>query len=573
MDITLRTAVATFGAAAKAKLTNPGATGEPEDQLRAPFENLVQALAPLCGFPRAAVTFVGESSLPELKTRPDYAITVDNALIGFIELKAPGKGADPKRFRNAHDKNQWEKLRSLPNLMYTDGNEFALWQNGERVGEMVRLVGDIETSGAQLDAPPGLLGLFEAFLRWEPIPPREPKQLAELSARLCRFLREEVEEQLILKSPALTALATDWRKLLFPEATDDQFADGYAQAVTFGLLMARAHEIPLSQGLDQVARRLGRTNSLIGTALRLLTDDAENQATLKTSIGTLTRVLDAVDWPTISKGDPDAWLYFYEDFLAVYDNELRKQTGSYYTPPEVVGAMVRLVDEALRSPARFNLSTGLASSNVTVADPAVGTGTFLLGVLRSIAKTVEDDEGPGAVPAAISATMRHLTLVPNVAREQDAGDRGADPDHDTVVLLRLFGGEQGGRGVEDDGAAVFVELNSHGQFRRYNPDALLLDHRHLRAIGGRVVPLVGYQNGPDWDLPQDCVQTPDVVSMRMARHDPVELLDGHRAEPGNELGAAVSITTVNKSRGTGRRDDEGGVALANVQEVDAEGGR
>jgi hypothetical protein len=50
-------------------------------------------------------------------------------------------------------------------------------------------------------------------------------------------LRDEVTEQLALGSPALTGLAVDWRKLLFPEATPEQFADGYAQAVTFGLLM------------------------------------------------------------------------------------------------------------------------------------------------------------------------------------------------------------------------------------------------------------------------------------------------------------------------------------------------
>jgi predicted helicase len=119
-------------------------------------------------------------------------------------------------------------------------------------------------------------------------------------------------------------------------------------------------------------------------------------------------VLDAVHWPTISKGDPDAWLYFYEDFLEVYDNKLRKQTGSYYTPPEVVSAMVRLVDEVLQSPNRFALPAGLASSEVTVADPAVGTGTFLLGVLRRIAETVEADEGPGSVPAAVDAAVKRL---------------------------------------------------------------------------------------------------------------------------------------------------------------------
>ncbi len=406
MNSKFRSAIATFGLETKAKLTNRGATGEPEDQLRAPLEGMVANMAEICGFPRSVVAAVGESALIELKTRPDYAITIRGALTGFIEVKAPGKGADPRRFKDRHDKQQWEKLQPLPNLIYTDGNEFSLWRNGQLEGALVRLIGDVETSGANLDAPPSLMSLFEDFLRWRPIPPRDAKQLAVVIARLCRLLREEVTEQLAIGSPALTALATDWRKLLFPEASDRQFADGYAQAVTFGLLMARAHNIRLSAGLDQVARQLAQTNSLIGSALRLLTDDAQNQATLTTSLGTLTRVLDAVHWPAISKDDSDAWLYFYEDFLEVYDNDLRKKTGSYYTPPEVVGAMVSLVDEAIRS--RFKIHSGLASPAVTVADPALGTGTFLLGILRRIAETVKADEGPGAAPAAVGAAIDRL---------------------------------------------------------------------------------------------------------------------------------------------------------------------
>src|SRR3984893_17690986 len=236
---------------------------------------------------------------------------------------------------------------------------------------------------------------------------RKAKDLAQSTARLCRLLRDEVTEQLSLKSAALTELATDWRKLLFPDATDERFADGYPQPATFSLLMARAKNIKLSTGLQQVATTLSQTSSLIGAALRLLTDNAENQATLKTALGTLTRVLDAVDWSKISKGDPDAWLYFYEDFLEVYDNQLRKQTGSYYTPPEVVGAMVGLVDEVLRSP-RFGQHAGLAAPSVTVADPATGTGTFLLGVLRAIATTVQADEGEGSVKGAINAAVKRL---------------------------------------------------------------------------------------------------------------------------------------------------------------------
>jgi Type ISP C-terminal specificity domain/N-6 DNA Methylase len=407
MSLTIETAISDFGKTAKRKLANPAASGQPEDQLRAPFEKLLEDVASICNFRSGSVVAVGETTQRDLKTRPDYSITVNKALVGFVELKAPGKGANPTRFRDPHDKEQWERLRSLPNLLYSDGNSFGLWRDGQAVGPVLDLRGDIEMSGAKLTPPTGLLLLFENFLRWSPVPPRSARELAHTTARLCGLLRDEVTEQLGLKSQALTDLAADWRKLLFPEATDERFADGYAQAVTFGMLMARAKGISLGDGLHKVAAELTRSSTLIGAALRLLTDNVENQETLKTALGTLTRVLDAVDWRVLTKGEPDAWLYFYEEFLDVYDKALRKQTGSYYTPPEVVGAMVSLVDEALRSK-RFGLQAGLASPSVTLADPAMGTGTFLLGVLRRIARTVEADEGPGAVPGAIQAALSRL---------------------------------------------------------------------------------------------------------------------------------------------------------------------
>ena len=61
--------VAKFGAAAKAKLSNPAASGAPEDQLRAPLEALIGDLARLTGLPPAAVVPVGESSLADLQQR------------------------------------------------------------------------------------------------------------------------------------------------------------------------------------------------------------------------------------------------------------------------------------------------------------------------------------------------------------------------------------------------------------------------------------------------------------------------------------------------------------------------
>jgi Type ISP C-terminal specificity domain/N-6 DNA Methylase len=404
---TIESAVSNYGASIKPKIANVAISGAPEDQLRGPLDTLFRDLAAVIGLPAGSVHLVGETTQAELKTRPDFAATVGKALVGFIEVKAPGKGADPRKFNDPHDKEQWDKLKSLPNLIYTDGNAFSLWRDGKLEGAIVRLEGDVETSGAKLAAPTTLLPLISDFLRWSPIPPKNAKQLAEVSARLCRLLRDEVTEQMMLGNPGLTGLAEDWRKLLFPQADDTQFADGYAQAVTFGLLVARARDIPLSGGTELAAQELKKSNSLIGTALRLLTEDPSNQNALKTSLGTLTRVLNEVNWHTISKDKPEAWLYFYEAFLEVYDNTLRKRTGSYYTPPEVVSAMVNLVDEALRGPL-FERPTGFAASDVVVADPAVGTGTFLLGVLRRIAATVTYDQGAGAVRSVIEAASKRV---------------------------------------------------------------------------------------------------------------------------------------------------------------------
>lgn len=404
---TLEQAVSAFGKSTTAKLSNAAISGAPEDQLRGPLERLIADLALIAGYQPSACALIGETTLAEDRTRPDYAVTITGTLVGFVEVKAPGKGANPRLFKDKHDKDQWERLKSLPNLLFTDGNSFALWRDGERVGDVVRMIGDVESSGVTLAAPPALSALVENFLSWQPISPKNPKRLAEVSARLCRLLREEVTEQLRKGNAGLTDLANDWRKLLFPDASDESFADGYAQAVTFGLLIARARNIPLDNGIDQAANALRQSNSLIGTALRLLTDDTANLKALETSLGTMTRVFDAVDWTKLSKGDADAWLYFYEHFLEVYDNTLRKRTGSYYTPPEVVTSMVRLVDEALRGPL-FARSDGLAAQDVTIADPAVGTGTFLLGVLRKIAQRVGDDLGPGSVPGALESAASRM---------------------------------------------------------------------------------------------------------------------------------------------------------------------
>ncbi len=143
----LQAAVSRFGAALKPKFAGIGATGSPEDQLRGPLDVLFQDVVAALGW-AATVVLVGKSSIADLKTRPDFAVTKQNLLAGFIELKAPGKGADPRKFEIQHDKDQWQKLKLLPNLLYTDGNAFSLWRDGALSKEIVPLDGSLESSDA-----------------------------------------------------------------------------------------------------------------------------------------------------------------------------------------------------------------------------------------------------------------------------------------------------------------------------------------------------------------------------------------------------------------------------------------
>ena len=106
MTSSIAAAISSFGASVKPKLAGSVIAGAPEDQLRGPLETLFGAFGEACDLPMGSIHLVGETTLGELKTRPDYAVVGGGALVGFIEVKAPGKGADPRKFTDPHDKAQ-----------------------------------------------------------------------------------------------------------------------------------------------------------------------------------------------------------------------------------------------------------------------------------------------------------------------------------------------------------------------------------------------------------------------------------------------------------------------------------
>ena len=73
-------------------------------------------------------------------------MTVKSLIAGYIELKSPGTGANTERFKR-RNKEQWNKFKNLPNLIYTDGNEWALYRDGKLSGKIIKLSGEVTTDG------------------------------------------------------------------------------------------------------------------------------------------------------------------------------------------------------------------------------------------------------------------------------------------------------------------------------------------------------------------------------------------------------------------------------------------
>lgn len=456
-------AVSAFGAACKSKLAGPG---DREAAIRSPLEALLGAYGDALGL---KTVFHDEVRDVERHVRPDYGVSVNGAITGYVEVKAPGKGIDPAGF-TGHDKKQWERQRDLPNLLYTNGTEWRLYRDSELLAGPVSLTGgSLDEAGSALSAPANLEALLVDFLKWKPSPITSVSALVRAVAPLTRVLRGEVLDQLDSEARKIregadedaqpfTGLARDWRALLFPNADNETFADGYAQSVTFGLLLARTEGIDLEgSSLHTVGKLLGAEHSLMGKALQLLTDDVASD--FKVTLDLLVRVIGAVDWKRVRKGKRDTYLHLYENFLELYDKKLRKASGSYYTPRAVVEEMTRLTEEVLVG--HLGKSTGFRDPQVLTVDPAMGTGTFLHTILERVAQSASQAEGPGAVPGAVSQAAERIVgfevqMGPYAVAELRAHD-----------LLALYGAKAPKEGLKlfvtdtlDDPLAAETQLGS-----------------------------------------------------------------------------------------------------------------
>jgi hypothetical protein len=248
-----------------------------------------------------------------------------------------------------------------------------------------------------------------------------------------RFLMAHESE----KGP-LTSLYKAFRAVLIHDLKPEDFADTYAQTITYGLLTAAVSRTEMSEGrhgtfvnADDIVEILPKTNpflkEMLTTFLRLggrrggiNFDELGIQDVVELLRG------DETDLPAILRDfgnrtrSEDPVIHFYEHFLSAYNKKLKIQRGVFYTPQPVVSYIVRSVHQLLQT--EFGLEDGLASTVtwgvmvqrhtqlklplltdepgekrslnpdepfVQILDPATGTATFLVEAIEVIHSTLK----------------------------------------------------------------------------------------------------------------------------------------------------------------------------------------
>jgi uncharacterized protein YjeT (DUF2065 family) len=400
----------------------------PETALAPAFQQLLEGLLPLLpAAPR--LTIVPEYRNPGVG-RPDIALVRQGAPArAFVELKAPAKPADPRRWRD-QDQRQFERFKELPCWGTCNFSEFILFHRDDELGNAV-VVPERTLRADQNDATANraiakhdatqfvhLVEMLSAGAGQEPSA-RDAEHLATLMAHSARLVRGIVRDRLaelhgdLNSRHALLQVRQEFRDVLYahPEAAgynaadfDTLFSAAFAQTLAFGLLLVR-------EGTGQAVgpdawQHMPEEHPLMRTALRVLSlDEVVQDVGIGFEVMRDTVNSFAPEILAVPPGGPDPILYFYENFLQTFDPEARERYGVYYTPVEVVRYMVGALDRAVRD----NLATqGLRDPAVTILDPATGTGTFLLGIAERVRGQVEAEAGEGMAALAMQDLARRM---------------------------------------------------------------------------------------------------------------------------------------------------------------------
>lgn len=366
-----------------ARLTAVAAQGDArEESFYAPLADLVSAWAQATKLEAVHVTTLPKSTEAG---NPDFRVwDGQQHIIGYIEAKAP----TVENLEPIAESEQLQRYRrTFPNLILTNFFEFRLYRDGALVAAARLARPFVATKlGARppLEQADELQTLLQQFFAFSLPRAYNAEELAVALAVRTRFLRDQVVAEELAQEQTrggghLLGFYEAFRKHLIAGLTMEDFADLYAQTLTYGLFAARVRAgetFTRRAAFDSIPHTIG----ILRDVFRFISL-GDLPKPLEWIVDDIAEVLAVADVKGIlhqffheGKG-ADPIVHFYETFLAQYDPEERERRGVYYTPEPVVSYIVRSLHQILQQ--RFGRPDGLASPGVTLLDPAAGTMTFV----------------------------------------------------------------------------------------------------------------------------------------------------------------------------------------------------
>lgn len=369
---------------------------------------------------------------------PDFALRVrdgaENVALGEAEA------LDVPLSNNAHGLEQARRYaRQAPTLL-TNFHEFVVL-DGERELERYtiphgELLGDAKPAAvaeAHLDALSGLLNVW-ASARGSLSSPRKVAALlahharqalrrleaqdAETLAPLRKAMEDALGVSFTLPEPeergdgrksSGTKYEKDRARWLEKQAELDHFfRSSLVQALFYGLFAGWVMAAQKGRGHD--IDRETVADDLNIPVISLLLDEVNTRRKLlrldltgpvEGALDVLRRVEAEPFLRSFREGS--AVTYFYEPFLEAFDPQLRKDLGIWYTPQAIIRFQIEQVHELLKT--HLDRPLGLLDPDVTVLDPATGTGGYLLELARFLEEELKK-EGRGRVGARLKQAFR-----------------------------------------------------------------------------------------------------------------------------------------------------------------------
>ncbi len=331
------------------------------------FANLLRVCAS-----RMKWTLAEQHRIPRKGRRP---LRADGVFLDQFKLRhGVWEAKDSSDDLDKEVKKKFSQGYPKDNILFQAPDRAILYQNG-------RLIADED-----ITQPHNLVEILKLFCQYQP-PEYEQWDTAveefkarvpELAQSLLALIETERKQNKKFRD-ALADFKDLMRDAINPNLSDNAVEEMLIQHLLTECIFRKVFNNPSFARRNIIAREIEKV-------IAALTSRHFSRADFLKSLDRFYGAIETTAATIVDYSEKQAFLNtVYEKFFQGFSVKVADTHGIVYTPQPIVDFMVRSVDDILRR--EFGKVDGLASDGVAILDPFVGTGNFILRVMRQMPKS------------------------------------------------------------------------------------------------------------------------------------------------------------------------------------------